>query len=79
MTVDLPTKIHKKLKVATTIKGKTMREYAMKVLANSLTCRIWNKRKKPNKETLEAIKESNSLENLKTYNSAEDFFNQMGI
>lgn len=74
LTIDIPKKLHKRLKAMAAFSGKSMREYINELLAKELYSE-----KKPNKETLDVIDSIEKGENLVEADDAEDLFKKLGL
>ena len=72
ITIDLPNKEHKKLKIAATLLGVSMKEFVIDSLHETFKSRTYNKK------TLKAIREAEEG-NLKEFDSLEDMFEDLGI
>jgi predicted DNA-binding protein len=74
MTIDIPEEDHKRLKALAVILGKSMREIILEWMHEHL----YNSNT-PNAETLEAIRQIESGENLIENENIEDLFKKLGI
>lgn len=74
MTIDVPEEDHRRLKALAAVLGKSMREIIIEWIHENLYSS-----NTPNAETLEAIKQIESGENLIESNNIEDLFKKLGI
>ena len=73
ITIDIPKKEYKKLKILAALLGISMKEFIMDSLHETFKSRIYNKK------TLKAIRETEEGKNLKKFDSLEDMFEDLGI
>jgi len=71
LTIDLPKNEHKRLKMAASMMGTTMKGLVLMSVEEFM-------HRKPNKVTVKAIKQSVAGKNLKKFDSLEDLFVRMG-
>jgi hypothetical protein len=74
ITVDIPTKDHKRLKAVAALLGKSMRELIIISIEEHL-----QKVDMPNKKTLKAMKDVADGKNLVKAKDAQDLFKQLDI
>ncbi len=80
ITIDIPTVDHKRLKAIAAILGKTMRDIVVISIEEHLhKVKLPGKEKKPNKKTLEAMRNIEEGKNLVEAKDAEDLFKKLGI
>ena len=72
LTIDLSKAEHKRLKMAASMMGTTMKSLVMLSVDEFL-------HRKPNKVTLKAMKQSESGKGLKKFNSLNELFEDLGI
>lgn len=72
LTIDLPKADHKRLKMAASMMGTTMKSLILMSVEEFM-------QRKPNKVTLKALKQSEAGKNLKKFNSLDDLFEDLGI
>jgi len=72
LTIDLPRAKHKRLKMAASIMGTTMKDLVLMSVEEFM-------HRKPNKVTVKAIKQSETGKNLKKFDSMDDLFEDLGI
>jgi hypothetical protein len=72
LTIDLPKIEHKRLKMAASMMGTSMKGLILMSVEEFM-------HRKPNKVTVKAIKQSNAGKNLKKFDTLEDFFEDLGI
>ncbi len=72
LTIDLPKTDHKRLKMAASLMGTTMKGLVLMSVDEFM-------HRKPNKVTIKAIKQSEEGKNLKKFDSLEDLFEDLGI
>lgn len=72
MTVDVPASQHKRVKILSSILGISISDFIRESIEEKLN-------KKPNKLTQQVLKESELGKNIKTFNSLEDLFEDLGI
>lgn len=85
LTLDIPTKDHRELKVLASAYGVTMKDLFVKaipyikqtLIEEQNACK--SSSHIPNEETLESIRNIESGKNLKTYKSVEELFKKLGI
>ena len=74
LTIDIPKKTHKRLKIMAALQGKSMREYVSELITNE----IYSK-KIPNRETLKAIADVQNGQGLVKAKDAEDLFEKLDL
>jgi len=74
LTIDIPQKTHKRLKVMAALQGKSMREYVSELITNE----IYSK-KIPNRETLKAIADVQNGKGLVKAKDAKDLFEKLDL
>ena len=74
ITIDIPKESHTRLKAMAAILGKSMREIVIESIEKNLS-----DPKKPNKQTLRAIKAVENKKGLVKAKSADDLFKKLGI
>ena len=74
MTIDVPEEDHKRLKALAAVLGKSMREIVIEWIHEHLYSS-----NTPNTETLEAIKQIESGDNLVESENIDDLFKKLGI
>lgn len=72
LTIDLPKNEHKRLKMAASMMGTTMKGLVLMSVDEFM-------HRKPNKVTVKAIKQSEVGKNLKKFSSLEALFEDLGI
>ena len=72
LTIDLSKTEHKRLKLAASMMGTTMKALILTSVDEFL-------HKKPNKVTLKAMKQSESGKGLKKFNNLNELFDDLGI
>jgi hypothetical protein len=72
LTIDLSKTEHKRLKMAASMMGTTMKHLVLLSVDEFL-------HKKPNKVTLKAMKQSESGKGLKKFNNLDELFDDLGI
>ena len=72
LTIDLSKAEHKRLKMAASMMGTTMKDLVLTSVDEFL-------HRKPNKVTLKAMKQSESRKGLKKFSSLDEFFEDLGI
>jgi len=72
LTIDLPKTEHRRLKMAASMMGTTMKELVIMSVEEFM-------QRKPNKVTVRAIKQSEAGKNLKKFDSLDDLFEDLGI
>ena len=72
LTIDLPSTSHKKLKMAASMMGITMKELVLISVDEFM-------HRKPNKVTEKAIKQSQQGKHLKKFETLEDLFDDLGL
>ena len=72
LTIDLPRTDHKRLKMAASLFGTTMKGLVLMSVEEFM-------HRKPNKVTLKAIKQSETGKGIKKFDSLEDLFNDLGM
>ncbi|WP_194847504.1 hypothetical protein [Candidatus Neptunochlamydia vexilliferae] len=73
MSIDIPTKDHRRLKVLANSQGLTIREFVLTSLEPAL-----HPTKKPNKETQKAMEDARKRKTIKA-NDFEDLCDKLGI
>lgn len=73
ITIDLPVRLHKKLKTSAALLGISMKEFIMDSVDETFKSRLYNK------ETLKAIHEAEEGVNVHEFESLEDMFKDLGI
>lgn len=82
ITIDLPTIEHKRLKAVSIMTGKTMRQIVVDLIADKLVSYKKKNLKqdhKPNKVTMQAIKDVKKRKNLKESKSVEELFESLDV
>ena len=74
LSVDMPTKDHRKLKLIANAYGMSLREFIL-----GLVDPILHPEKKPNKDTIRAMTDASEGKNLTAYKDIDDFLKKMGI
>lgn len=74
LSVDMNSKDHRKLKILANANGMTLREFVLTLLDPLL-----HPNKKPNKATLKAMENAEKGVGLKTYESIEDMWEELGL
>jgi len=72
LTIDLPKAEHKRLKMAASMMGTTMKDLVIMSVTEFM-------QRKPNKLTIKAMKQSEAGKNLKKFDSLDDLFEDLGI
>lgn len=72
LTIDLPKAEHKRLKMAASRMGTTMKDLVLMSVEEFM-------QRKPNKVTLKALKQSDTGKNLKKFDSLDELFEDLGI
>jgi hypothetical protein len=72
LTIDLPRADHKRLKMAASMIGTSMKDLVLMSVEEFM-------HRKPNKVTIKAIKQSEAGKNLKKFQNLEDLFEDLGI
>jgi hypothetical protein len=72
LTIDLPKAEHKRLKMAASLIGTTMKDLVLMSVEEFM-------QRKPNKVTLKALKQSESRKSLKKFDNLGEFFEDLGI
>lgn len=72
LTIDLPKSEHKRLKMAASMMGTTMKDLVIMSVTEFM-------QRKPNKVTIKAMKQSEAGKNLKKFDSLDDLFEDLGI
>jgi macrodomain Ter protein organizer (MatP/YcbG family) len=72
LTIDLPKAEHKRLKMAASMMGTTMKELVLISVEEFL-------HKKPNKITVKAMKQSITGKGLKKFHNLNELFDDLGI
>ena len=73
LTIDIPKKIHRRLKVMAALQGKSMREYVCDLIIQDVDEKI------PNEETLKAIKAVENGKELVEAKDAQELFDKLDI
>jgi len=73
LTIDIPKKTHKRLKVIAALQGKSMREYVSDLITRSIDEKI------PNEKTLEAIAAVEEEKDLVEVENAQELFDKLDI
>ena len=74
LSVDIPVKAHRKLKIIAEANGLTLRELVLSVLEPVL-----HPKKKPNAKTRKAIKDTEKGIGLKTYEEVDQLWDALGL
>ena len=72
LTIDLPKTEHKRLKMAASMMGTSIKGLVLMSVDEFM-------HRKPNKVTVKAIRQSNAGKNLKKFDSLDDLFEDLGI
>lgn len=72
LTIDLPRAEHKRLKMAASMIGTTMKSLVLMSVEEFM-------QRKPNKVTVKAIKQSEMGKGLKKFDSLDELFDDLGI
>ncbi len=72
LTIDLPKAEHKRLKMAASMMGTTIKNLVLMSVDEFM-------HKKPNKVTVKAIRQSDTGKNLKKFDNLDEFFEDLGI
>ena len=74
LTIDIPKKVHKRLKALAAFRGKSMREYVSELIMEDIySSHI------PNEKTLKTISDVENSKDLVEAEDAEDLFKKLGI
>ena len=73
LTIDIPKKIHKRLKAMAALQGKSMRKYISDLITQDMDKKI------PNKETLKTIAAVEEGKDLVESKNAQELFDKLGI
>ena len=73
MSIDIPSKDHRRLKILADAENMTLREFVLSALEP-----ILHPKKKPNKETIQAMKDAREGRTIKA-NDFEDLCDKLGI
>lgn len=73
LTIDIPKKVHKRLKVMAALQGKSMREYVSNLIVQDVDKKI------PNEETLKVISAVEKGKGLVKSKDAQDLFDKLDI
>ncbi|MFC1843075.1 hypothetical protein ACFLYU_05460 [Candidatus Dependentiae bacterium] len=73
LTIDIPKKIHKRLKAMAAIQGKSMRKYISDLITQDMDKKI------PNEETLKAIAAVEEGKDLVESKNAQELFDKLNI
>ena len=73
ITLDLPKKEHKKLKTTASLLGISMKEIILDSLHELYRSRTFNRK------TLKAIREAEEGKNVKSFDSLEEMFEDLGL
>ena len=74
LSVEIPSNAHKKLKILADAMGITLKEFILGVLEP-----ILYPKKKPNKVTMKAIKDTEKGIGLKTYKNIDEMWEALGL
>ena len=72
LTIDLPKTEHRRLKMAASMMGTSIKGLVLMSVDEFM-------HRKPNKVTVKAIRQSNAGKNLKKFDSLDDLFEDLGI
>ena len=72
LTIDLPKTEHKRLKMAASMMGTSIKGLVLMSVDEFM-------HRKPNKVTVKAIRQSDAGKNLKKFDSLDDLFEDLGI
>lgn len=72
LTIDLPRAFHKRLKMAASMMGTTMKDLVLISVDEFM-------RRKPNKVTVKAIRQSETGKGLKKFDTLDALFEDLGI
>ena len=73
LTIDIPKKIHKRLKAMAALQGKSMREYVSDLITQDVDKKI------PNEETLKAIAAVEEGKDLVESKNIQELFDKLDI
>lgn len=72
LTIDLPRAEHKRLKMAASMMGTTIKDLVLMSVDEFM-------HRKPNKVTVKALRQSETKKGLKKFNNLDEFFEDLGI
>lgn len=79
LTIDVPSRLHKKLKSVAGALGVSLRELVISCITQNIDDTTTLSHNLPNEETIKALKESRAGKGLVHYNSLEDLKNDLGL
>jgi len=84
ITIDLPQIDHKRLKAMSVMTGKSMRQIVLDLIANKLTTYkkeslVCKHSHKPNKTTVQAIKNAKNRKHIKDLETVEELFESLDL
>jgi len=74
LSVDMDSKDHRKLKILAEANGMSLREFILTLLEPLLY-----PNKKPNKETMKSIEQTEKGKGLKTFSNVEEMWKELGL